>query len=265
VARNAANQQQVLQVLGQQGLIDPNKAMALTEGISGSTPSGVLVNPDLAGEKQQQAELQQKIADDKAAQERLAQQEEMTRLKNERALAAQQHSQAQTALNQAQRAKTSGVTRAQNAAETAADKAWAAEQDLNEARAAAKNAPSTTGRILQNAGVKIGKGSTIVKGGLGALGGYEAAKGINTLSNLSLADLQKRYDEGDRSPPLMAALAKAAEATAQIGAGTAAAMPAVGAKTAKIKGAGLAGTTALGAMQLWNASREKAKQRRDNQ
>jgi hypothetical protein len=71
IARNAANQQQVLQALGQQGIVDPSKAFALTEGISGSTPSGVLVNPDLAGEKQQQAELQQKMADDKAAQERL--------------------------------------------------------------------------------------------------------------------------------------------------------------------------------------------------
>jgi hypothetical protein len=149
--------------------------------------------------------------------------------------------------------------------ETAEDKARLLAEELEEARRAGKDAPSTTGRILQNTGAKVGKGNTIVKGGLGALGGYQAAKGVNTLANLSLADLQKRYDEGDRSPALLAAIAKAAEATAQIGAGTAAAMPAFGPQTAKIKGAGIAGTAALGAMQLWNASKEKAKQRRDNQ
>jgi hypothetical protein len=265
IARNAANQQQVLQVLGQQGIVDPNKAMALTEGISGSTPSGIKVSPDLAGEAQNKAELEQKIVDDKAAQERLAQQNEMDRLKNERALAAQEHSQAQSAFNKAQTAKTSGVTRAQNTMETAEDRARLLAEELDEARKAGKNAPSTAGRVLQNTGAKIGKGSTIVKGGLGALGGYEAAKGINTLANLSLSDLQKRYDEGDRSPALMAAIAKAAEATAQVGVGTAAALPAFGPQTSKIKGAGVAGTAALGAMQLWNASREKARQRRDNQ
>jgi len=74
IARNAANQKLVLQALGQQGLIDPNKAYALTEGISGSTPSGVSVTPDLAGEIQNEADLKQRIENDKIEQKKLEQQ-----------------------------------------------------------------------------------------------------------------------------------------------------------------------------------------------
>jgi hypothetical protein len=265
-ALQAAEQQKALEQAAKTGAVpDSGQRARLAFGMPDATPSGILVQPDVAAPLKEQQALEQKMADDRAAQERLAQQNEMDRLKNERALAAQQHSQAQSAFNKAQTAKTSGIARAQNTMETAEDRARLLAEELEEARKAGKNAPSATGRILQNTGVKVGKGSNIVKGGLGALGGYEAAKGINTLANLSLADLQKRYEEGDRSPALMAAIAKAAEATTQIGAGTAAAMPAFGPQTAKIKGAGIAGTAALGAMQLWNASKEKAKQRRDNQ
>jgi hypothetical protein len=264
IARNAANADQTLKALDEQGLIDRNKALALTEGISGSTPSGIKVAPDLAGETQNKAELEQKIVDDRAAQERLAQQQEMDRLKNEKILAAQQNSEAQRRFNEAQRAKTSGVTRAQTTMETAEDRARLLAEELDDARRAAKNAPGTTERVLQNTGAKVGKGSNIVKGGLGALGGYEAAKGINTLANLSLSDLQKRYDNGDRSPQLMDALKKAAEATVQVTAGTAAAMPAFGPTTSKIKGAGVLGTGALGAYQAWNALNKTAIERRKN-
>jgi len=264
IARNAANADQTLKALDEQGLIDRNKALALTEGISGSTPSGIKVAPDLAGETQNKAELEQKIVDDRAAQERLAQQQEMDRLKNEKILAAQQNSEAQRRFNEAQRAKTSGVTRAQTTMETAEDRARLLAEELDDARRAAKTAPGTAERVLQNTGAKVGKGSNIVKGGLGALGGYEAAKGINTLANLSLSDLQKRYDNGDRSPQLMDALKKAAEATVQVTAGTAAAMPAFGPTTSKIKGAGVLGTGALGAYQAWNALNKTAIERRKN-
>jgi hypothetical protein len=265
-ALQAAEQQKALEQAAKSGVVpDSGQRARLAFGMPDATPSGILVQPDVAAPLKEQQALEQKMADDKAAQERLAQQNEMNRLKNERALAAQEHSQAQSAFNKAQSAKTSGVTRAQNTMETAEDRARLLAEELDEARRAGKNAPSTVGRVLQNTGAKIGKGNTIVKGGLGALGGYEAAKGINTLANLSLSDLQKRYDEGDRSPALMAAIAKAAEATAQVGVGTAAALPAFGPQTSKIKGAGVAGTAALGAMQLWNASRDKARQRRDNQ
>jgi len=243
---------------------DAGQRARLAFGMPDATPSGIIVQPEVAAPLKQQAEIEQRMVDDKAAQEKLTLQQEMDRLKNERNLAAQQHNESQNAFTQAQRAKTSGVTRAQNAAETAADRAIAAQQDLTAAQSAAKNAPSATSRLAQNTGVAIGKSNPIVKGGLGAFGGYQAAQGINTLANLPLAVLQKRYDEGDRSPQLMDALAKAAQATAQVGFGTAAAMPAIGATGAKIKGAGVAGSAALGALQLWQASREKALQRRNN-
>jgi hypothetical protein len=261
VARNAANQQQTLQALGQQGIIDPKKAMALTEGISGSTPSGVMVSPDLAGERQQQAELEQRMADDKAAQDRLAQQQEMQRLKNERALAAQRHSQAQTALTQAERAKTQGVTRAQNAAETSADRAAAAQADLAAGKTAAKNASGPTGRALQNTGVAVGKTglfNPVGRTSMGALGGYEAATGANTLSRIPVAELIKRWNAGDRSPEVMEGLKAATGATAQTATGTAAMLPAMGPKTAKIKGAGTIGSLGIGAMQAWQALQDEA-------
>jgi soluble lytic murein transglycosylase-like protein len=244
---------------------DIGEAERLRFGMPDATPSGIIVKPEVAAPLKQQAELEKRMADEKAAQERLAQQQEMNRLQNEKKLAAEQHSEAKARFNQAQKSKTSGVTRAQNVAETAADRAWAAQQDLDAARKAANNAPSAVNRVVQNTGVGIAKGSNLVKGPLGAIGGYEAAKGINTLANMSLADLQKRYDAGDRSPALMDALAKAAEATAQVGFGTAAAAPAIGATGAKIKGAGVLGTAGLGALQFYNALNKKAIQRRENQ
>jgi len=259
-------QQKALKEAQKAGLIpDTGQQVRSQFGKPSGTASGLLVKPEVGEPLKQQADLEQKMAEEKAAQERLAQQNEMNRLKNERALAAQEHSQAQSAFNKAQSAKTAGVTRAQNTMETAEDRASLLAQEAQEARAAAKNAPNFANRQLQNFGVATAKSGPIVKGGLGALGGYQAAKGINTLANLSLADLQKRYDEGDRSPALMAALGKAAEATAQVGTGVAAAMPAFGPTTAKIKGAGLAGTAALGMYGLMNAAKEKARQRRDNQ
>ena len=271
IARNAANQQAVLQALGQQGIVSPSKAFALTEGISGSTPSGVMVNPDLAGERQQQAELEQRMVDDKAAQERLAQQNEMDRLKEERALAAQRSSQAQSALTKAQSARTAGVTRAQTAAETAEDRALAARQDLESGRKtaqevlnenaakvsaqakadvkAAKAAPSGVGRYVANTGVAIGKTGLLNPVGrttIGGIGGLQAARGINELANMPIEELIKRYQAGERSPELLAAIQQAAGATAQTGFGAAATMPVFGAKTAKIKGAGALGTLGMG-------------------
>jgi hypothetical protein len=260
IARNAANQQQVLQALGQQGIVDPSKAFALTEGISGSTPSGVMVSPDLAGERQQQAELQQRMADDKAAQERLAQQEEMQRLKNERALAAQQQSEAQKRFEQAQRAKTSGVTRAQTVAETAADRQAAAEADLASGRKLAKSAPSIVTRPLEVTGVKSGKAGIATRAGIGAIGGLQAARGINELANMPIEELLKRYQAGERSPELLAAIQQAAGAGAQTGFGAAATVPVIGPRTARIKGAGAIGTGLMGAYEGYKALTEKEPQ-----
>ena len=260
IARNAASQQQVLQALGQQGIVDPSKAFALTEGISGSTPSGVMVNPDLAGERQQQAELEKRMVEDKAAQERLAQQEEMQRLKNEKALAAQQQNEAQKRFEQAQRAKTSGVTRAQNVAETAADRQAAAEADLASGRKLAKTAPGMVTRPLEVTGVKSGKAGIVTRAGIGAIGGLQAARGINELANMPIEELIKRYQAGERSPELLAAIQKAAGAGAQTGFGAAATVPVIGPRTARIKGAGAIGTGLMGAYEGYKALTEKEPQ-----
>lgn len=260
IARNAANQQAVLQALGQQGLVDPSKALALTEGISGSTPSGVMVSPDLAGERQREAELEQRIADDKAAQERLAQQEEMQRLKNERALSAQQNTQAQKAFEQAQKAKASGVARAQTAAETAADRQAAAQADLASGRKLAKTAPGMVTRPLEVTGVKSGKAGMVTRAGIGAIGGLQAARGINELANMPIEELIKRYQSGDRSPELLAAIQQVAGAGAQTGFGAAATVPVIGPRTARIKGAGAIGTGLMGAYEGYKALTEKEPQ-----
>ena len=260
IARNAANQQAVLQALGQQGLVDPSKALALTEGISGSTPSGVMVSPDLAGERQREAELEQRMADDKAAQERLAQQEEMQRLKNERALSAQQNTQAQKAFEQAQKAKASSVARAQTAAETAADRQAAAQADLASGRKLAKTAPGMVTRPLEVTGVKSGKAGIVTRAGIGGIGGLQAARGINELANMPIEELIKRYQAGERSPELLAAIQQVAGAGAQTGFGAAATVPVIGPRTARIKGAGAIGTGLMGAYEGYKALTEKEPQ-----
>jgi hypothetical protein len=260
IARNAANQQAVLQALGQQGLVDPSKALALTEGISGSTPSGVMVSPDLAGERQREAELEQRMVDDKAAQERLAQQEEMQRLKNERALSAQQNTQAQKAFEQAQKAKASSVARAQTAAETAADRQAAAQADLASGRKLAKTAPGMVTRPLEVTGVKSGKAGIVTRAGIGGIGGLQAARGINELANMPIEELIKRYQAGERSPELLAAIQQAAGAGAQTGFGAAATVPVIGPRTARIKGAGAIGTGLMGAYEGYKALTEKEPQ-----
>lgn len=259
IARNAANQQRVMTELGRQGIIDPNKGLALTEGISGSTPSGVMVSPDLAGERQAEVELEQKIASDKAAQEKLAQQQEIDRLKNERALAAQRQAEAKTALTQAQRVKTQGVTRAQTAADTAEERAILAQERLTAGQQAAKKAPGPVSRALENTGVATGKTAVwnpVGRTAIGGLGGYQMGAGLNELARLPVAELVKRYQAGDRSPELMQALMQATQATGQTVFGAGAMLPAMGPKTARIKGAGTVGTLGLGAYQAYKALTE---------
>jgi len=289
-ALQAAEQQKALEQAARSGVVpDSGKRARLAFGMPDSTPSGILVQPDVAAPLKQQAELEQRIADDKAAQERLAQQQEMQQLKDERALAAQRSSQAQSALTKAQNAQTTGVTRAQTAAETAEDRALAARQDLeigrqtgqqafDESRAkvtaqanadvkAAKAAPGPVGRYLANTGVAIARTSPynpVGRATIGGIGGLQAARGINELANMDIADLIKRYQAGDRSVDLVAALMQATQATAQTGFGAAAAMPAFGAKSAKIKGAGALGTIGLAGLELYQAAQKRAQQNRDN-
>jgi hypothetical protein len=200
------------------------------------------------------------MADDKAAQERLAQQEEMQRLKNERALSAQQNAQAQKAFEQAQKAKASGVARAQTAAETAADRQAAAQADLASGRKLAKTAPGMVTRPLEVTGVKSGKAGMVTRAGIGAIGGLQAARGINELANMPIEELIKRYQAGDRSPELLAAIQQVAGAGAQTGFGAAATVPVIGPRTARIKGAGAIGTGLMGAYEGYKALTEKEPQ-----
>ena len=260
-ALQAAEQQKALEQASKSGIVpDTGQRARLAFGMPDATPSGILVQPEVAAPLKQQAELEQRMADDKAAQERLAQQEEMQRLKNEKALAAQQQSEAQKRFEQAQRAKTSGVTRAQNVAETAADRQAAAEADLASGRKLAKTAPGMVTRPLEVTGVKSGKAGIVTRAGIGAIGGLQAARGINELANMPIEELIKRYQAGERSPELLAAIQKAAGAGAQTGFGAAATVPVIGPRTARIKGAGAIGTGLMGAYEGYKALTEKEPQ-----
>jgi hypothetical protein len=91
---------------------------------------------------------------------------------------------------------------------------------------------------------------------MGGLGGFQAASGINELANMNIEDLIKRYQAGERSPELLAAIQQAAGSTAKAGFGAAATVPVIGPKTARIKGAGTLGTLGLGAYQAYKALTE---------
>ena len=260
-ALQAAEQQKALEQASKSGIVpDTGQRARLAFGMPDATPSGILVQPEVAAPLKQQAELEQRMADDRAAQERLAQQEEMQRLKNERALAAQQQSEAQKRFEQAQRAKTSGVTRAQTVAETAADRQAAAQADLASGRKLAKTAPGMVSRPFEVAGVKSGKAGIVTRAGIGAIGGLQATRGINELANMPIEELLKRYQAGERSPELLAAIQQAAGATAQTGFGAAATVPVIGPRTARIKGAGAIGTGLMGAYEGYKALTEKEPQ-----
>ena len=132
---------------------------------------------------------------------------------------------------------------------------------------AAKAAPGPVGRYVANTGVAIGKTgifNPVGRATIGGIGGLQAARGINELANMDIADLIKRYQAGDRSVDLIAALMQATQATAQTGFGAAAAVPVFGAKSAKIKGAGALGTIGLGGLELYQAAQKRAQQNRDN-
>jgi hypothetical protein len=94
---------------------------------------------------------------------------------------------------------------------------------------------------------------------IGAIGGLQAARGINELANMPIEELIKRYQAGERSPELLAAIQQAAGATAQTGFGAAATVPVFGAKTAKIKGAGALGTLGMGLYEGYKAVTEPNK------
>jgi hypothetical protein len=77
---------------------------------------------------------------------------------------------------------------------------------------------------------------------------------------MPIEELLKRYQAGERSPELLAAIQKVAGAGAQTGFGAAATVPVIGARTARIKGAGAIGTGLMGAYEGYKALTEKEPQ-----
>jgi len=196
----------------------------------------------------QQAEYDRFVAEREADMDRRMQQQRMDSLRQQRAMAGQQFQEANTAMKTAGTAQA-GVSKAETAEELAARQL-----------ARTKGQPSMVTRPLEVTGVKAGKAGIATRAGIGAIGGLQAARGINELANMPIAELLKQYQAGDRSPELLAAIQKAAGATAQTGFGAAATVPVIGPRTAKIKGAGAIGTGLMGAYEGYKALTEKAPQ-----
>ena len=220
------------------------------------TPGQLMVPPEVAKERaliaeqqasqqaaaerqaRAEAELRQRMEADRIAQERMAQQQEMEYLRQQREAAKLQQIETQRRLQEAQRARTSGITRAQTASDTAADRAVAAQRDYEVAR----KAPGATSRVLEGAGVRSANMGLLKSAGVGAAAGLTGAYSINQLNALL-----KRFNEGDRSPEVLAGLAQHGLSTTAAGA---ALVPAIGPRTARIKGAGMLGLVpaAVGAL-----------------
>jgi hypothetical protein len=192
----------------------------------------------------QQSEYDRFVAEREADMDRRMQQQRMDSLRQQRATAGQQFQEANTAMKTAGTAQA-GVSKAETAEELAARQL-----------ARTKGQPSMVTRPLEVTGVKTGKAGIATRAGIGAIGGLQAARGINELANMPIADLIKRYEAGERSPELFAAIQQAAGATAQTGFGAAATLPVIGPKTARLKGAGVLGTLGMGAYQGYKAVTE---------
>jgi hypothetical protein len=235
------------------------------------TPGQLMVPPEVAQERallaQQQAsqqaaleqraraeaELRQRMEADRIAQERMAQQQEMDFLRQQREAAKLQQTETQRRLQEAQRARTSGVTRAQNASQTAQDRAAAAQRDYEMAR----KAPGAPARILEGAGVRSANMGLLKSAGVGAVAGLTGAYSVNQLNAL-----MKRFNEGDRSPEVLAGLAQHGLSVPAAGA---ALVPAIGPRTARIKGAGMLGLIPAAAGALYDEYGNIADQVRRNE
>jgi hypothetical protein len=220
------------------------------------TPGQLMVPPDVAKERaliaeqqasqqaaaeqqaRAEAELRQRVEADRMAQERMAQQQQMQYLQQQREIAKAQQAETQRRLQEAQRARTSGITRAQNAFDTADDRAVAAQRDY----ATARKAPGAPTRLLEGAGVRSANMGPLKSAGVGAVAGLTGAYSVNQLNAL-----MKRFNEGDRSPEVLAGLAQHGLSTTAAGA---ALVPAIGPRTARVKGAGMLGLlpAAVGAL-----------------
>jgi len=224
-------QQKALLEAQKAGLIpDTGQHVRSEFGKPSTTRSGLIVKPETAAPLDAQAELEQRMVNDKINQQKIAQQQQLDALQESRTTAKQRLDVAQEAMK-----KTTPLQATVTKAETAEEMA---KRQLSRAR----GVPSFS------------------RAAVGGIGGLQAARGINELANMPIEELVKRYQAGERSPELLAAIQQAAGATAQTGLGAAAALPAFNATSRRIKGAGAIGTALLGGYQGYKALTEPSKE-----
>lgn len=169
IARNQRQQQQAMQELARKGIIDPNKAYALTEGVSASTPSGVLAPPGEAAIRQ--AQLEAELA---------PHQQRVEQARATRQTAGEARKTASQAVTQARKGQQS-VEKAQGA--------------VNVAQKALERAPAGAQGTLSKAGEFTAKTSPKVFGLIsGAATGMSAYEAID------------RYKQGDYSGAVLPTL-----------------------------------------------------------
>lgn len=181
--------------------------------------------------RENQAELERRAEENRIQQEAQARQLETERLSRERELERlrQQRSQAGQRLNQVkqQRQTVAPLQRALTKAETDAE---IAQRRLDRA----KQQPNAAGRLLDSAGVKTAKTGPVTRGALGAGAGY--------LGVMSYEEARKRFEAGDTSEGVLKTL--------QAGAAGLTLLPPAGKRMTRARGAGVAGTLGLGAVDV---------------
>jgi len=274
-------QERALREARERGLVpDIGESARLQFGAPTGTRSGILLQPQTAEPIKQQEALEQQAAEDRAAQERLAQAQEMERLKQEAILAKQRQAQAAKVASDIERFHQQRVSRAQSAGDTAVMRALEAKNALPIVQQQAQidaqlvidtaNIARTQG--LQAAQEALRKAEQAYPGffernmrkfesigiasaptgkfGLGATGRAISGGVLGTYGAMSVNELAQRYQQGDRDPELLKALAAATAATAGV-------VPALGPKTARLKGAGLMAAVPLMGYDLVKALSEE--------
>ena len=225
IARQQLAQQAALEKLGRQGIIDPAKALQLTEGISASTPSGILVDPEV------RAALEQEIAE-KQAQQAQQQGKMETREAQERMRREQELREAQRRVRESG-AKVSEASQSAKKSAAMEEKVAAQQRKAQTAKELLAEAKKQYRGPLSDIGVKVG--SSKIFGPL--LGGLALAG-----TTMSLEEAIRRYRAGDYSGAVLPTLEAAFGAMSMV--------PPVTPVSAGIKGLGTVGGLALGAGEL---------------
>jgi len=244
IAEQAERQRKAAQALVKSGVLTGEMPDLTKFGGAASTPAGVLAPSSAVKMMQNEQDLQRIVEEARIAQEKRQAEMELDRLRQQRAAAGQRLQLASSALTPAESAQ-SGLAKAETNEELA-------RRQLERAKAT----PGALMRPLETTGAKVGRSGALTRGAIGGIGGYQAATGANALAGMDLNKLIERWAAGDRSPELQQALIEAANAAGRTGAGVAAAVPAMGKGTARLKGAGVLGTLGLGAIQAMRALQE---------